>query len=730
MNSKTFGFLLLTLFVLSILSVYKVASASVLSLTNAEKLSLSTSTPVGTKVQVTDGFVVSNYFSYSVFLIPIGIQNGKTLYSTTDWQEVINQGSGGIAIFYDGRGWNVGNLEQGPNGITDVYLPDGDEDYPWQVIVPENYPIITHPAVQELASPGSKSILVNGAGTNAANGIYTKRGSTDIDGILRNYYVKIGSQDYTESDAISWNGSQWSIWDTDGNIGSYYFSSDDVDSPVDAVWETTNGDDPPPTLSINPNVAVFVSGAGTIEANGIYIESGILNAKPRYTLLGHDPTVLDYGVMWENDRWLIYDTYGGDALYGSSDDVAYPWLAIFTDNDIGSLPLPAPSSITQGELDAGVTVAGTGITGFDGVYPNVVSVVSVLKIEETNGENIIGNIGGYYWTMGDLDFSSQYVSDVGSTPFGVSWYEDNATPPPPTVTQNNIASEANWEVTTLPTPTSLSYQVQPSTTQTSSTISPSIKVNILDEDDNLIDNATNEVTLSIGNNPSAGVLSGTLTQSAVDGVATFNDLSIDNEGNGYTLVASATDLDPSTSSSFNISSSGGSTHHKSGGTGGGSSTTVTPTTHPITPPADPFQPFIPPPDCKVGDLFSSSTGSSCTSPLPPPPQPLGCIAGLLYSPQTGEKCQSLTTPPLPGPIPLVVPVPLTRDLTLGSQGDDVASLQTLLVQLGYLVIPPGVNKGYFGSLTQQALAKYQATHGITPSLGYFGPVTRAYINSH
>ena len=69
----------------------------------------------------------------------------------------------------------------------------------------------------------------------------------------------------------------------------------------------------------------------------------------------------------------------------------------------------------------------------------------------------------------------------------------------------------------------------------------------------------------------------------------------------------------------------------------------------------------------------------------------------------------------------------TRDLTLGSTGADVVSLQSMLQSTGHLVIPVGVSKGYFGALTQGALSGYQASRGIAPAAGYFGPITRSSI---
>jgi peptidoglycan hydrolase-like protein with peptidoglycan-binding domain len=41
----------------------------------------------------------------------------------------------------------------------------------------------------------------------------------------------------------------------------------------------------------------------------------------------------------------------------------------------------------------------------------------------------------------------------------------------------------------------------------------------------------------------------------------------------------------------------------------------------------------------------------------------------------------------------------------------------------------GVTKN-FGTLTYNALMEFQKKAGITPASGYFGPKTRAYVNSH
>ena len=71
----------------------------------------------------------------------------------------------------------------------------------------------------------------------------------------------------------------------------------------------------------------------------------------------------------------------------------------------------------------------------------------------------------------------------------------------------------------------------------------------------------------------------------------------------------------------------------------------------------------------------------------------------------------------------------TRNLTLGSRGADVVALQTYLEAKGFMVMPAGVPKGYFGPLLRAALAKFQQVRGIHPHSGYFGPITRAAFNA-
>ncbi len=73
----------------------------------------------------------------------------------------------------------------------------------------------------------------------------------------------------------------------------------------------------------------------------------------------------------------------------------------------------------------------------------------------------------------------------------------------------------------------------------------------------------------------------------------------------------------------------------------------------------------------------------------------------------------------------------TRDLTLGSQGDDVVALQTFLIAqdagASAEALAGAGATGYFGAMTQAALVEYQRSANISPASGYFGPLTRGHI---
>lgn len=105
---------------------------------------------------------------------------------------------------------------------------------------------------------------------------------------------------------------------------------------------------------------------------------------------------------------------------------------------------------------------------------------------------------------------------------------------------------------------SLVFAVQPAKTIINQVITgtdlnpsgPPIQVDILNSDGSLASGSAASVTISLAPNAANGSLSGTTTVNAVNGVATFNDLTINRAGLGYMLVASSPEGASATSKAF------------------------------------------------------------------------------------------------------------------------------------------------------------------------------------
>jgi len=106
-----------------------------------------------------------------------------------------------------------------------------------------------------------------------------------------------------------------------------------------------------------------------------------------------------------------------------------------------------------------------------------------------------------------------------------------------------------------PQATQLAFTTQPSTTPPLMTIKPAVKVTALDAAGDPVTSYDGPVTITIGSNGGLlmpGRLYGTKTVTAVNGIATFSDLSVDQMGNGYTLSVTASGLAGAESKPFNI----------------------------------------------------------------------------------------------------------------------------------------------------------------------------------
>ena len=124
-------------------------------------------------------------------------------------------------------------------------------------------------------------------------------------------------------------------------------------------------------------------------------------------------------------------------------------------------------------------------------------------------------------------------------------------------TNGNVASTSTDHTVTWNSPgpaTKLLFVQQPAASSQAGTVMPAVSVRVSNATNVTIstDNTT-QITLAIAANPGGGTLSGTVTRTAVNGVAIFNDLSINRSGTPYTLTASsAPALTTATSTGFAI----------------------------------------------------------------------------------------------------------------------------------------------------------------------------------
>lgn len=205
-----------------------------------------------------------------------------------------------------------------------------------------------------------------------------------------------------------------------------------------------------PSSTFAEFATVTVSGAGFVGYNQAYSFGGYFNGRPYYANAataifwsgpdGTQPT--SHETVTPNAWWI-------GEHYSSNQDVSRPGLVTLWD---GLADPPAPGvlaesgTVTQGELDAGITVDHAGNNQVNSVY----------KLDgQENGKNHYAIPSDatveFYWQ----DTYQIYISDVGiyysgdlvAFPWQITnWGLGIGTEPFPTVARNDVASEANWSV--------------------------------------------------------------------------------------------------------------------------------------------------------------------------------------------------------------------------------------------------------------------------------------------
>lgn len=140
--------------------------------------------------------------------------------------------------------------------------------------------------------------------------------------------------------------------------------------------------------------------------------------------------------------------------------------------------------------------------------------------------------------------------------------------------------------------------------------------------------------------------------------------------------------------------------------------------------------------CAFGNKFSTVTGRSCVSVAATSnmasANDAGCVSGNKFSTVTGKNCGSQASVSSSNFGQQVRAI--TSNLFKGLRNNNVKNLQEFLISQNKgpaaETLASASATSYYGELTRAALAEFQASVGISPASGFFGPITRSYISSH
>ena len=222
----------------------------------------------------------------------------------------------------------------------------------------------------------------------------------------------------------------------------------------------------------------------------------------------------------------------GYTLTAASDSLPSATSAPFNVTDQLVVITQPPSSVTAGSPFGLVVAAEDGDGNVDASYNGSVTVDGYWQtlggtttVTAVNGVATFSNLTLNQANSYGYEYLYVYADNVA-----FSVYTNNFTVTAAAATQLSISSFGN----------------------VASGLPFSITVDAVDPYGNIDPTFSGDVTLALANNPNGATLGGTLTVTAVNGVATFSDLTLDKLGSGYTLTATSDGLTSATSASFDV----------------------------------------------------------------------------------------------------------------------------------------------------------------------------------
>jgi hypothetical protein len=426
---------------------------------------------------------------------------------------------------------NVFKTPAGHIGVTFV-VSSGDSG------APASYPA-TSPNV---LSVGGTTLRLDSSGN-----IISESGWSGSGGGVSAYETKPAYQNGVVTQSSTRRTNPDVSYDADPNTGFPVYDSYNNGSA--APWSQFGG-----TSDAAPQWAALIAIAdqGRIRAGLGSLDGGTQTLPKIYALPASDFRDITAGSSTGSPT--LSATGGYDLVTGRGSPIANRIVADL----VGATNSPPPATHFSLSVSPTSTVAGVGFT-------------ATLTALDANGNVVTGYLGTVHFTSsdagatlpGNYTFSS---ADQGVHGFTVILDTAGADTIAAAEVGNSSINGSATESVTPAAPSQLAFGQQPTNTLAGAVINPAVTVRVLDAFGNLeTGDNTDQVTISIGNDPAAGTLSGTTTVTVSGGVATFTDLTIDNAGSGYTLIAGSGALANIASAGFDITST-------TTGGGGGSTT--------------------------------------------------------------------------------------------------------------------------------------------------------------
>jgi hypothetical protein len=296
-------------------------------------------------------------------------------------------------------------------------LPTLDAVFASAADQPRRYMLSQWLAGEKEETQGSSSVLVSGAGTTTSNGIYTLDGQEN------------GKNKYVFGDNyIGWSGSEWLIYDEVSLSDWGYASSDDTEFPWQAIFITTNGDEPDPTVTEVP-AANPIADYITLPERYLWAKIAVAAGGPK--------TEADYISLPKQYVWkAIYDAVSGSSLgtidWGEKQALGH--IAAAYRGDTGNpanlatyIDWPwryqVASIITQLASEEPIPNGNGGPTTFNAV---IVSGAGSELSNDTYTERGEYNDKSYYIRIGDPDLNGDNISNSTSIYWVEAWIINNS----------------------------------------------------------------------------------------------------------------------------------------------------------------------------------------------------------------------------------------------------------------------------------------------------------------